>query len=149
MAFGRRSKSSPPATEQDSTRDLSGFEPIPGAGDAPCLPCAAAKEARQFSLNAPELPPIADDAVPSVATGVRIDVTEDGVDLAVEGAERTFALNATAGLIWLTIDGQLDVAGIIAVLAQETGASPEQIAPDIRSSIATFAGQGLVTVSSR
>lgn len=119
-------------------------ETAPGA---PCLPCEAAKQASQFSLNAPVTPAVVDTAVPVIGAQVSTEVGDEGVDLAVEGRERTYALNTTAGLIWLTIDGRLDVAGIIADLASETGAPAEQIAPDVRSSIATFAEQGLIALA--
>ncbi len=134
-----------------SDLEPSGFEPIPGAADEPCTPCEAARRARQFSLNAPApaAPPVVpDDAVPTIPPHVTTEVGDDSVELSVSGQGPLYTLNATAGLIWLTIDGRLDVAGIIADLARETGAPADQIAPDIRSSLATFVGQGLVTLAS-
>lgn len=149
MRFRRGSSPSEAAASEADILDAPDLSDAsdPVDGDVPCTPCEAARKARQFSLNPPAETPMSDDAVPVIAPGVSTDVGDSGVDLSVEGQERTFALNATAGLIWLTIDGQLDVQGIIADLAGETGAPAEQIGPDVRSSIATFLAQGLVTVA--
>ncbi len=132
-----RTPASPPAA---------GAEPAP---EAPCEPCKAAAEARQFSLNPPVAPAISDHAVPVITPVVTTRVGDDGVDLSVDGSERSFSLNATAGLIWLTIDGRLDIAEMIAELATETGAPADLIGPDVRRSIATFADQGLITLAAR
>jgi hypothetical protein len=154
MAFGRRratktaeAAEAPASADQTAAPDPTMFEAIPGGTDEPCTPCEAARRARQFSLNPPEPTPVADDTVPAVAELVVTDVGDDGVDLSIDGQGPAYSLNATAGLIWLTIDGRLDVAGIIADLALETGVPADQIAPDVRGSVATFAAQGLVTLT--
>jgi len=56
-----------------------------------------------------------------------------------------FSLTGTARAIWLALDGQHDRAGLIAALAADFAAGPDEIADDVDAFLAQLMAAGLLT----
>ena len=62
-----------------------------------------------------------------------------------EGAS-THVLNASAALIWLSLDGRSTVAEIIEDLHHEAGVPRDVLAPDVRDAVARFVASGIAVI---
>jgi len=99
---------------------------------------------RQFSLD-PALISVNDHDVARPAP----DVTEEIGDgeVTVTGAAGTVhVLNASAALIWLSLDGRSTIADIVGELHQETGVASDVLGPDVHDAVARFVASGLALI---
>jgi hypothetical protein len=53
-------------------------------------------------------------------------------------------LNQSASDIWWLLDGELDVAGLVATLALAHGVDPAALVADVQRALSTFADAGLI-----
>ena len=114
-------------------------------GDEPCIPCAQQRAVRQFSLD-PSVIVVADSDVPRIAPGVTDEVGES--EVTVTGAEgtTTHVLNASAALIWLSLDGRSTVSELVQDLHAETGVPRDVLGPDVRDAVARFVAFGIAVI---
>jgi hypothetical protein len=72
--------------------------------------------------------------------------TELGVEISIydPAFERVTLLNATAADIWRLLDGDLDLAGIVDLLASAYATEPGRIRPDVEATVAMLADAGLL-----
>lgn len=112
--------------------------------DVPCVPCQQKKGVRQFSLNAPSVPPMADDFVPILDAQMDFAVIEGQVVLHDPARDASHVLNPGAAIVWATIDDELNTAELIARVARDTGEPVETIDTDVRMALAHFLSAGIV-----
>lgn len=119
--------------------------PDPASDEAvPCVPCQQKKGVRQFSLNAPDVPPVVDDFVPILNDQMTFTALDGQVVLHDPQRDVSHVLNAGAALVWATVDDRLRTIDLVEQLAVETGEPHETIDRDVRLVLAQFLNSGIV-----
>lgn len=119
----------------------------PPKRNEPCVPCAQKRgDVRQFSLDPPADPTVHDGDIPVVVPGIAEEPGGAQILLRGPGPGEQHVLNASAGLIWASIDGRSSVAGIVDGLHAELGVDRGVLARDVRETVARLRAVGLVTL---
>jgi hypothetical protein len=114
--------------------------------EAPCIPCGAQADVRQFAL-VDSSPPVADDDVPRRRDGIAETANDLGLLLVDQDADEKHQLNPTAAVIWISVDGKAPVSQIVEDLHRETGAPRDLIDPDVRATLSDLRRRGLLTIT--
>ncbi len=120
-------------------------EPATASEDpAPCVPCGQKAGIRSFSLNDADLAGVSDELIPRLAP--EIDSSVVGSDVVLFDPRRSTGtlLNATAALIWASIDDETCVRDLVDDLVEVTGADRATVDRDVRATVARFIGAGIV-----
>lgn len=81
--------------------------------------------------------------VKATAAYTETEIDDEIVVMSLESGD-FFSLTGSARAIWLALDRQLDRAGLIAALAAEFGAGPDEIAGDVDAFLAQLTSAGLL-----
>lgn len=84
--------------------------------------------------------------MPTVNPELRSRVTPDGAMILNISADEVITVNATGGKIWAMLEEGKTVAGIIEMLATESGHDPAVVAEDVREFLEQMAAKKLVTL---
>lgn len=79
--------------------------------------------------------------------GMRFEPLEDGCALYEPGTDRVFVLNLTASCVWASCDGERSLRELVAEIGGsmgESGPAPGRLERDIRRTIESLAGAGLL-----
>lgn len=88
--------------------------------------------------------PVTDDAVPRLPRGTRFRFDETRGAWVLLGPERLLVPDETAAEILKLCDGERSVGAIVAELAVQFDAPPEEIGADVRAFVAGLREQGLI-----
>lgn len=114
--------------------------------EVPCIPCAQKRGVRQFSLNAPEPSLVIEgDAVPRLTPEVAFTIVDGAVVLYQTQLGVSHVLNASAALIWASIDDVATVTEIIDDLHTTADVERAVIASDVQHTLSSFVAAGIAT----
>ncbi len=132
------------------------------SGGTPCAPCEKAKELRRQGLGANSTSGLGTtDASGNDFSGNAVtdnDVLRRGdhvVDVVIDehvvildsASDRTYVLNSTAALIWLSIDGESTVRAMINQMAEDLAVDAKIIEVDIREMLSRTLDAGIAVVA--
>lgn len=113
--------------------------------DEPSVPDRRNREIRQFALDPATIKLRLTDVV-RPAPGVTEEIGEHVVAIVDASGVTTHALNHSASLIWLSLDGEASLGRVLDELHAETGAPPDVLSVDVLDTVARFVASGIAVV---